>query len=83
VYPGCPRPSPWLAGEIAIEPTSSRLDDLFRELANYAVDFCDVRGQEMAKRAIIVAAAGGHNLLKLEPITSISLSCYVANTCAL
>ena len=53
----------YLAGEIEIEPTPSRLDDLFRELANYEVDFSDVRGQEMAKRAIIVAAAGGHNLL--------------------
>ena len=59
----------FLAGEIEIEPTPSRLDDLFRELANYNVDFSDVRGQEMAKRAIIVAAAGGHNLLMLWPIT--------------
>ena len=57
----------FLAGEIEIEPTPSRLDDLFRELANYEVDFSDVRGQEMAKRAIIVAAAGGHNLLMLGP----------------
>ena len=57
----------FLAGEIEIEPTPSRLDDLFRELANYEVDFCDVRGQEMAKRAIIVAAAGGHNLLMIGP----------------
>ncbi len=57
----------FLAGEIEIEPTPSRLDDLFRELAAYDVDFSDVRGQEMAKRAIIVAAAGGHNLLMLGP----------------
>jgi magnesium chelatase family protein len=58
----------FLAGEIEIDPTPSRLDDLFRELANYEVDFSDVRGQEMAKRAIIVAAGVGHNLLILEPI---------------
>jgi magnesium chelatase family protein len=51
----------FLAGEVEIEPTPSRLDDLFRELAAYDVDFCDVRGQEMAKRAITEAAAGGHN----------------------
>jgi len=57
----------FLAGEIEIEPTPSRLDDLFRELANYEVDFSDVRGQEMSKRAIIVAAAGGHNLLMIGP----------------
>ena len=57
----------FLAGEIEIEPTPSRLDDLFREFAAYDVDFSDVRGQEMAKRAIIVAAAGGHNLLMIGP----------------
>ncbi|MEI8375896.1 MAG: YifB family Mg chelatase-like AAA ATPase [Planctomycetota bacterium] len=57
----------FLTGEIEIEPTPSRLDDLFRELANYEVDFSDVRGQEMAKRAIIVSAAGGHNLLMIGP----------------
>jgi magnesium chelatase family protein len=57
----------FLAGEIEIEPAPSRLEDWFRELAAYDVDFCDVRGQEMAKRAMTVAAAGGHNLLMLGP----------------
>ncbi len=49
----------FLTGEIDIEPCPSRLDDLFRELAVYDFDFSDVRGQEMAKRALCVAAAGG------------------------
>ncbi len=57
----------YLAGEIDIEPTPSRIDDLFRELAAYEVDFADVRGQEMAKRAMVVAAAGAHNVLMLGP----------------
>jgi magnesium chelatase family protein len=57
----------FLCGEIDIEPTPSRLDALFRELSAYDVDFSDVRGQEMAKRAITVAAAGGHNLLMIGP----------------
>jgi magnesium chelatase family protein len=57
----------FLSGELSIEPTPSRLDDLFRELSSYEVDFSDVRGQEMAKRAMIVAAAGSHNLLMVGP----------------
>lgn len=32
-----------------------------------AADLCDVRGQELAKRAVLIAAAGGHNLLLFGP----------------
>ena len=47
----------FLTGEIEIEPQPSRLDELFRTFSTYEVDFADVRGQEMAKRALTVAAS--------------------------
>lgn len=55
------------SGQLEIDPTPSRIEDLFEEFSNYEIDFSDVRGQEMAKRAITVAAAGSHNLLMLGP----------------
>ncbi|NLS94000.1 MAG: YifB family Mg chelatase-like AAA ATPase [Planctomycetaceae bacterium] len=57
----------FLGGEIEIDPTPSNLDDLFRRFSQYNDDFSDVRGQEMAKRALTVAAGGGHNLLMVGP----------------
>ena len=57
----------FLSGEIDIEPTPSNIDSLFHALAHHQEDFSDVRGQEMAKRALTVAASGGHNILMVGP----------------
>lgn len=57
----------FFSGSLHIEPAPSRINELFEELAKYEDDFADVRGQEMAKRAMTVAAAGSHNILMLGP----------------
>jgi magnesium chelatase family protein len=50
------------------DPVKVDLADLFRNEANkYDVDFSDVRGQENVKRALEVAAAGGHNVIMIGP----------------
>ncbi len=57
----------FFSGELDIEPTPSKIDQLFETYARYEDDFSDVRGQEMAKRALTIAAAGNHNLLMVGP----------------
>jgi len=59
----------FFTGAIEIDPTPPRLEDWFKEFSCYDLDFADVRGQEMAKRAITIAAAGAtESLLYIAPL---------------
>ena len=57
----------FLSGNLQIEPVPSKINEIFEAFSKYDVDFSDVRGQEMAKRALTIAAAGAHNLIMLGP----------------
>ncbi|MFG0283749.1 MAG: YifB family Mg chelatase-like AAA ATPase, partial [Phycisphaerales bacterium JB039] len=56
-----------LTGLIEAQRTPPPDIDAMLEGATAAVDFAEVRGQEAVKRAIVVAAAGSHNVLMLGP----------------
>ncbi len=57
----------YLRGEIALQPTPCTFEQVTERLGDSFLDFSQVRGQLLAKRALQIAAAGRHNLVFIGP----------------
>lgn len=54
--------------DLSLDPTIVHTrEEFFANINNYPTDFADVKGQENVKRALEIAAAGGHNIIMIGP----------------
>ncbi|MFC1889361.1 YifB family Mg chelatase-like AAA ATPase [Thermodesulfobacteriota bacterium] len=57
----------FINGDLAVDPVLMNPHEILKRRSAHSADFCDIKGQEHAKRAVEVAAAGGHNILMIGP----------------
>jgi len=58
----------FINGEKVLEPTIvNTREEFFTSVDKYEFNFSDVKGQENVKRALEIAAAGGHNIIMIGP----------------
>jgi magnesium chelatase family protein len=57
----------FLTGFTRLEPEKTVVSDIFEKDGQFELDYAEVMGQEHVKRALEIAAAGGHNVIMIGP----------------